>query len=410
MKISVIGLGFVGLTTALGFASKGLVVYGYENIPAKREKIENGMVPFFEPGLQDVLRSVIGKSFFVKESMAECVSDADVVMFCVGTPCNEEGAANLTYLTAAVAEASQYAPDDCFFVVKSTVPPGTVDNRIAPLVGKRPVAMNPEFLREGHAWDDFIDPDRIVIGTNSEAAGRILTICYESFGVPVHLTSPATAEFIKYLSNSLLATLISFSNEMADLADRIGKINISDAFHILCEDKRLKGAGIGHYIYPGCGYGGSCLPKDTKALKNAAHSFGKELEILGAVIATNEAMPTVTAEKIIAKTKTKEDSIGILGLSFKPGSDDVRDTPAARIIGELVARGYRNIYAYDPIANENFARAFDFPSIVYCDCVDAVCKHCAVVAVVTSWEEFLTLKEEYPKTAFVDCRYCLEER
>lgn len=409
MKIAVIGLGFVGLTSALGFASKGIEVYGYDAHSAKAETIAGGVVPFLEPGLEEALRRSLGTSFYVAQSMREAVEYADAVFFCVGTPCNDEGEANLEYIKAAVSEAAQYAPKKCVFTIKSTVPPSTVEQIIAPMAGQRPVAMNPEFLREGHAWEDFIFPDRVVVGVGCDEAWKILSEIYECFGASIYRTTTSTAEFIKYLSNSLLATLISFSNEMAEFAHANGNINISDAFHILWEDKRLRGAGISHYIYPGCGYGGSCLPKDTNALYSAGQKLGQKMPILSSVITTNEDMAHKTASRIAKCQPDKHRTIGILGLAFNPNSDDVRSTPAAGIIQELYAMGYSDIVAYDPVANQNFSKSYDFSRLKYCVSVDELCRQCEVVAIVTVWDEFQGLNLKYPGITFVDCRYFLSE-
>ena len=402
-------MGFVGLTSALGFATKGIEVLGYDVQKEKTNCIANGRVPFLEPHLEEALKKTLGKTFFVADTMQQAVSSAEVILFCVGTPCAETGEANLAYLCSAVKEAEHFAPAECIFTVKSTVPPSTVLKVVLPISGGHHVAMNPEFLREGHAWEDFMEPDRIVLGVENDEAWNVLSSLYECFEAPIYRTSATTAEFIKYLSNSLLATMISFSNEMAGLADNVGNINISDAFHILQEDKRMRGAGISHYIYPGCGYGGSCLPKDTKALLSVGRQNGVEMPILSSVIDTNDNMADRTAEKIISKLSSKEQKVGILGLAFNPHSDDVRSTPAAGIIGELAARGYTNILAYDPVANENFGKSYDFPFLQYCNTAEELCNQCSVAAIVTIWPEFARIDKRYPSTTFVDCRYFLKE-
>jgi UDPglucose 6-dehydrogenase len=208
-------------------------------------------------------------------------------------------------------------------------------------------------------------------------------------------------------SSDLLATLISYSNEMALMAESIGGINVADAFRILHQDHRLAGAGINAYIYPGCGYGGYCLPKDTAALSAAAKAREFTPRILDDVIGLNNQMTALTAQKIIRKTKSKDENIGILGLSFKPGSDDVRGTPAAKIITELVKAGYRNIIAYDPVANAAFERVYKLP-IVYRASASAVCGMCGTIAVITIWPEFKTIKRDYPEKRWIDCRYFME--
>lgn len=407
MKIAVIGLGFVGLTTALGFANKGFEVYGFDNDKKKSDAIEKGNIPFYEEGLSEALSSVLNKKFYVLPTMQEAVSEANAVFLCVGTPCNNEGEANLEYLKEAVTEAVKYILDDCVLIIKSTVPPGTTENIVASLANNKSVAMNPEFLREGCAWFDFMYPDRIIAGVGDDRATVVIKEIYEPFSVPIYFVSRSTAEFVKYLSNTLLANLISFSNEMAGLAEQIGNINVSDAFKVLCEDKRLKGAGICSYIYPGCGYGGSCLPKDTTALLTVSKKLNYKMPILDSVISTNTDMPVKTAKRIISKVADKDTNIGILGLSFKPNSDDVRFSPAVAVISELIKQGYHNIYAYDPMANETFARANHFSTVTYCDTSKDVCEHCSVVAIITTWKEFSEIDKSYPNVVFVDCRYFL---
>lgn len=408
MKIAVIGLGFVGLTTALGFAEKGLDVIGFDNDSIKTDRIKSGDIPFYEKGLAEVLERVLAKNFHVASNLSDALLDADAVFFCVGTPCNSEGEANLEYLKSAVKDAVKYTSDQCVFIVKSTVPPGTTENIITPLADGRSVAMNPEFLREGCAWYDFMYPDRIVAGVSDDRSKELLSKIYKKFEVPVYSVSVNTAEFIKYLSNTLLANLISFSNEMAGLAEMIGNINISYAFKVLCEDKRLKNSGICSYIYPGCGYGGSCLPKDTSALSALSKKYDYPMPVLDSVIQTNLDMPLRTAKKIISGVSDKKSNIGILGLSFKPDSDDVRYSPATAIISELQKQGYNNIFAYDPLANETFADANKALNVNYCDSADDVCKCCDVVAVVTIWQEFAGINQRYKNINFIDCRYFLD--
>ena len=412
MNISVIGLGFVGLTTALGFADKGFNVKGYDINTERLAKIENGIVPFFEPGLDEALKRTLGINFKIVSNAKDVVNNADVVFFCVGTPCDDDGKADLKYLISAIDSVVDILHETCVFVVKSTVPPGTVKNIIQKHVKEKNekiiVANNPEFLREGYCWNDFIEPDRIVCGCNDfdTHAIKILTDLYKPFNAPIHFVSQDTAEFIKYLSNSLLASLISFSNEMALVADAAGDVNIGKAFKVLHQDKRLKNASIKHYIYPGCGYGGYCLPKDTVALSANAKANGFVPRILDGVISLNDEMPKLTADKIKRNLRDKNEKIGILGLSFKPNSDDVRDSSAAKIIKILLDDGYKNIFAYDPQAMENFRQFYRF-DINYCESKEILCETCGYIALVTIWNEFKDIDNQFPAKQFVDCRYFL---
>ena len=411
MKILVVGAGFVGLTTALGFADKGHRVFAYDTNLLHSQKISKGEIPFFEKGLPEALERNLGTNFTILQNIDE-KQNVDIVFFCVGTPCNEEGKADLQYLRSAIEKVIVKINEDCLLVIKSTIPPGTTEREVIPFIRalgyKNEVVMNPEFLREGYCWKDFTEPDRIVCGmdTNNEDIKEIMSKLYAPFKAPIHFVTFSTAEFIKYLSNSLLAALISFSNEMAIIAENTGNISVGWAFKILHEDNRLKDAGISHYIYPGCGYGGYCLPKDTVALIQNAKDNGFMPSILQEVVLLNKNMPKITAEKIAKRAKKKTDRIGILGLSFKPNSDDVRDSSAGKIINELILQGYSNIYAYDPVANKKFEEAYAFP-IYYCLSKEEVCKNCSIVAIVTVWNEFKEINEQYSDIEWIDCRYFL---
>jgi len=412
LNLSIIGLGFVGLTTALGFADKGFKVSGYDINNDRADKINSGIVPFFEPGLTEALKRTLGSNFQIVSDVKEVINNTEAVFFCVGTPCDDDGKADLKYLLSAIDSVINLVPDTCVFVIKSTIPPGTTDNIIKKYVKEKRntifITNNPEFLREGYCWNDFIKPDRIVCGCNDRDthAINVLTDLYKPFNAPIHFVSPSTAEFIKYLSNSLLASLISFSNEMALIADAAGDINIGKAFKVLHQDKRLINAGISHYIYPGCGYGGYCLPKDTVALSANAKANSFVPRILEGVISLNDEMPCLTADKIKRKLKDKNEKIGILGLSFKPNSDDVRDSPAAKIIKILLADGYRNIFAYDPEAIESFKLFYKF-DINYSESIEELCGKCNYIAVITTWNIFANIDKKYPDKQFIDCRYFL---
>ena len=412
INVAVCGLGFVGLTTALGFADKGFEVCGYDINMQRAATIKSGKLPFFEPGLDTALIRNNNKTFFVAETGEEAVKNADAVFFCVGTPCNDDGKADLTYMFAAIDAVIDVVKNDCVFVMKSTIPPGTVSEEIEPYLSKKgfkgSLANNPEFLREGYCWDDFMNADRIVCGVaeNDERAENLLSALYKPFNAPVHFVSYNTAEFIKYLSNSMLASMISFSNEMSLIADAVGGIEIGKAFKILHEDKRLAGSGIASYIYPGCGYGGYCLPKDTVAMSAKAKDKGFSPHILDGTIALNEQMPEYTANKIKTAAGETNAKIGILGLSFKPDSDDVRDSSSAKIIKILLRDGYKNIFAHDPIAKDMFSSEYDL-EITYCDTKEDVLELADVVAVVTAWSEYKEIRKAYPDKKIIDLRYCL---
>lgn len=410
MQIAVFGLGFVGLTAALGFADRGFIVRGFDSDFGRAAEIAGGAVPFYEPGLREALDRTAGKRFFIERDAAAAVRGCDCALFCVGTPGRADGSADLTHIFAAIDSVAAAVDKECVFVIKSTIPPGTLNGRVLPYIRAKglqnPLAVNPEFLREGKCWEDFTRPDRIVLGVDDDAAKAALAKLYASFDAPLYFVLPNTAEFIKYLSNSLLATLVSYANEMALLAAAVGGIEVASAFRVLHEDRRLAGAGINAYIYPGCGYGGYCLPKDTAALSALGRAVGSETRIIDGVTSLNEAMPQLTAAKIKRAAGGGSGKIGVLGLSFKPLSDDVRDSSAAKIIAALIADGYRDIIAYDPVATSQFQQLYGL-NINYSASARAVCEACDTIALVTAWEEFHGLDREYPDKRWVDCRYCL---
>lgn len=414
MAVTVFGLGFVGLTTALGFSHFGYKVYGVD-VDAERKKIlRAGNLPFLEPQMDKVLREHLNKNFFVTEDVAAAVADSEIIYYCVGTPYGADGSADLKYLFSAVDMTIAAVADEKFrvLVTKSTIPPSTTAEKIIPYVEEKTggsknfaVANNPEFLREGHCWEDFLGADRIVIGCDNEKAREMLVRLYAPMNIPIKCVTPNTGEFIKYLSNTLLATLISFSNEMAQVADTIGNIEVAEAFRILHMDKRWNGCNMTSYVYPGCGYGGYCLPKDTNAMFAQSRAKGFEPQILKNVIATNDNRPKNIAAHIV-RDLPKNSTVGILGLSFKPLSDDVRDTPALRIIREILAAGYEKIVAYDPAANEEFARRYPDVPIKILSSAREVYDAADVLAIVTAWEEFRSVPS-FGDKKIVDCRYML---
>ena len=418
MVITVFGLGFVGLTTSLGFAEYGHTVYGVEISEGRLDTIRQGKLPFLEPGLDEALTRHLNKRFLPIgiEGLEEAVRQSDCVYYCVGTPYGKDGQADLTYLFGAIEQTLAERPQDRYqvLVVKSTIPPSTTSQKIIPFIEEKGlkvgtdlgVANNPEFLREGHCWDDFMNADRIVLGVSDDRSANMLRQVYATVKEPVFCVSLNTGEFIKYLSNTLLATLISYSNEMSIVADTIGGIDTAEAFRILHMDKRWGGATMASYVYPGCGYGGYCLPKDTNALYAVTRTAGFDAQILHHVIDTNDHMPSFIAQKIIrAIGNDKEQRIGILGLSFKPGSDDVRDTPSAKIIKALMDAGYKNICGYDPVAIDEFKKYYPLP-IDYVTSYADILGQAQSLVITTAWPEFANVRERTDKPV-VDCRYML---
>lgn len=414
--VTVIGLGFVGLTTALGFAEYGHKVYGIEINPLRLATIQSGHLPFLEPGLDEALKRHLGKNFIPTTDWNLAVTNSKYIYYCVGTPYGEDGQADLSYLYEAIRQTLNVIDDDKFrvLVTKSTIPPSTTQQKIIPFLRaegwKIPeqlsIANNPEFLREGHCWEDFIHADRIVLGVSDERSEKMLKELYANSGVPVFSVSLNTGEFIKYLSNVSLACLISFSNEMSIAADKIGGIDVANAFRILHMDKRWQDGSIRNYLYPGCGYGGYCLPKDTNAFYEVAKKAGFDGKILKNIIHLNNIMPEVAVQRIIDVIgEDKEICIGILGLSFNPGSDDIRDTPSAKIIANLNNKGYINIIAYDPVAMEKFKTSY---ALKY-QCMpkyETVLEQADVLVITTAWPQFADIRTRTIKQ-IVDCRYML---
>lgn len=416
-SITVLGLGFVGLTTALAFAEKGNQVYGYDVDYERRDVIKNGRLPFIEPGLDIALYNHLNKNFIVVDTLEKALKESNFIFLCVGTPSKENGEVDLTHIYSALDSISPYLESDKYkvVVVKSTVPPSTTSDKIISYLKKKglhvskkfAVANNPEFLREGYCWEDMLNGDRIVCGVEDKKAEELLFSLYKNFNIPFFSVSLNTGEFIKYLSNTLLATMISYSNEMIKVANAVGGIQIKKAFQILHKDKRWGNGTMSSYVYPGCGYGGYCLPKDTKALYRLALDKGYEPMILKNVIDVNNSMPKFFVDEI-EKVAKKESKIGVLGLSFKPGSDDVRDTSAAKIIKLLFNKGYENIFAYDPIAINEFRNKYKFGKVNYCNSLDELCSKSDVLVLTTAWEEFKNISNKYKEKIIIDCRYFLE--
>ncbi len=415
-KVTVFGLGFVGLTTALGFAEKGHTTFGFDVNHERMEMIIKGVIPFMEPGLNEALTRHLDNKFFLVENPIDAVRQSDFIFLCVGTPCGANGQADLKYIYSAINMFSDILNDGKYrvMVIKSTVPPSTTQEKVTSYLRERGlipgkafgISNNPEFLREGRCWDDFINADRIVCGVCDDKSSQMLQTLYREFNAPFFAVSLNTAEFIKYLSNTLLSTMISYANEMSKIGDVIGDIDIKDAFKVLHIDKRWGGCNMASYVYPGCGYGGYCLPKDTQAMYAASLEKGFEPMILKKVIETNESMPDFMAHKI-CKILSPSDNIGILGLSFKPDSDDVRDSASGKIIAKLIEAGYHNLLAYDPIANEAFKKDNEEFKLIYCASLEEIQKRADVLVILTAWQEFLNVNEIYPDKTIIDCRYVL---
>jgi len=412
--IGVLGLGFVGLTTALGFSDHGIVTFGYDTDEAKVSDIAAGKIPFFEPGLKEALHRNMKNNFRIAVSMEQLVDNSNVIFVCVGTPENKDGSADLSFIRKAVEGIVKNTKtgEEKLILIKSTVPPSTTDSMqefVNVVAGKNNnsivVGSNPEFLREGHAWEDFVHPDRIVVGLDNRDMQKYVKFIYNNFGSQIIFTNPRTAEFLKYLSNTLLSTMISFSNEMSVIAHKIGGIDIPEAFKLLHMDKRFYGnpSGIISYIYPGCGYGGYCLPKDTLAISSVARQHGFKPVLIDANLSVNESIMELLLENFFKLGYEKSIPIGVLGLSFKPESDDVRSTPALRCIQSLLHHGYINIMVHDPKAMESFRTNYPDLNVQFIQKAADLIQIANVVFIVTAWQDFSNL--DFKGKEVIDLRY-----
>ncbi|OBZ07883.1 UDP-glucose 6-dehydrogenase [Bacillus sp. FJAT-27264] len=411
--VTVIGLGFVGVTTALALAEKGNQVFGFDINEDRVNFLRSGRLPFIEPGLDKALVRHLNRGFNITGDPIAAILESDYIFLCVGTPGKEDGEADLSYIYSALDLLT--AVDDGKYrviVLKSTIPPSTTKEKVLPYLKEKGVklgthfglANNPEFLREGKCWEDMMYADRIVCGVSDVKSEEALRSLYSDFETPFFSVSLNTGEFIKYLSNTLLATMISYSNEMAKAADAIGDIQIKEAFKILHKDRRWGDATMSSYVYPGSGYGGYCLPKDIEAMVAKAQSKGYDPKLLKEVVSVNDSMPRYMVGKVISTVRDKTKKIGILGLSFKPESDDVRDSTSAKIIKLLISEGFDNIIAYDPVANQSFAEHYNM-NIEYASSKEEIYLASDILVLVTAWKEFGDVINYIDREKLIDCRY-----
>jgi len=404
MKISIIGCGYVGAVTGACLAELGNEICFIDIDPKKLEDIESHKSPIFEPGL-DALLKKNSPRITTNRSIHQGIQGTDCSFICVGTPSNDDGSINLDYIRNAAEEIGQAlkAMESHCIIVKSTVVPGTTDNVVIPVLEKESgkkagknfsVATNPEFLKEGDALNDFFNPDRIVMGTADEYGKKLLEELYRQFTCPKFSTTIKTAEMIKYASNAFLATKISFANEIGNICKETG----IDAYEV------FKGVGLDTRISPaffrcGIGFGGSCFPKDVNALVAFSKSINIDTPLLMSVLSVNEKQPLHLIELLkrhISPIKGKK--IGILGLSFKPDTDDIRDSRAIPLISQLLKEGAR-VIAYDPMAINQFRNLY--PEIEYARSANGTMVTDAVM-IVTEWDEFRDL--DYTGKIVIDGR------
>ncbi|HEY9818181.1 MAG TPA: UDP-glucose/GDP-mannose dehydrogenase family protein [Candidatus Obscuribacterales bacterium] len=434
MKVSVAGTGYVGLVSGVCLAEKGHQIICIDIDPVKVDKINQGIPPIYEDGLEDLLKKNIGQSLSATTNLRQAVLDTDISLIAVGTPF-DGNEIDLKYIKTVARQIGEVIKDKTTYhtvVVKSTVVPGTTDEVVLPILeeasGKKAgvdfgVGMNPEFLKEGEAIEDFMYPDRIVYGGVNDKSIQVLQELYAVFeGVDQLATNCRTAEMIKYTANSLLATMISFSNEIANLCTSTGGIDVTEVTRGVHLDKRLTpiledGTRIvpsfTTYIEAGCGFGGSCFPKDVKALIAYGKKQGNAMQILDSVIAVNEKQP---ARLITLLQKHYPDlkgvKVAVLGYAFKPGTDDIRESPALPVTQTLLDAG-AVVQGYDPIAQHEAQKVFGEGTVNFCPDVDTAIAGAQAIIIITRWAEFKALPEMIaslePQPVVIDGRRMLDK-
>lgn len=402
MRIAMIGTGYVGLVSGACFSEFGVDVVCVDKDASKIDRLNNGQIPIYEPELDSLVEKNVkaGRLSFTTD-LVDGIKGADAVFIAVGTPMKDgDGHADLTYVYDAAKEVAAAMDGYTVIVTKSTVPVGTGDEiekimREARPNGEFDVVSNPEFLREGSAINDFMRPDRVVIGAHSEKAQDVMRNLYRPLFLietPILFTGRRTAELIKYAANTFLATKITFINEIADLCEQVGA-DVQDVSKGIGLDGRIGSK----FLHAGPGYGGSCFPKDTLALVKTAQDFGSPIKIVEAVVEVNERRKLQMADKIIAACggSVEGKKIAILGLTFKPNTDDMRDSPSLAIVPALV-KGGANVHAFDPQGMDEARTMIE--GIEWCDGAYEALDGADVVAIVTEWNEFRALDLERMKS------------
>jgi UDPglucose 6-dehydrogenase len=383
-QVCVVGAGYVGLTTASCLAQIGHTVIGIDVDSAKIESLTKGIISIVEDGLEDITQKMLeSEQLTFQFGYSERIKSCEFIFLCVPTPQDEYGSADLTYIREAANSLSPYLASNSVIVNKSTVPVGST-LVVEEIIRRNDVYVvsNPEFLREGSAVHDFLHPDRIVVGSSNKQAAQRVAALYQSLNAPVLICDPASAETIKYAANAFLATKLSFANAIAALCEHVGA-NIDDVMEGMGQDKRIGN----QFLKPGPGWGGSCFPKDTRALVKIAESAGYDFQLLRGVIDFNE----IQFDRIVNKVcnavgdSLKGMNIAILGLTFKAHTNDLRDSPALRIVEQLKKLG-ATINAYDPTVNESVHGINVYKTAIEaCATVDAI-------LIATEWPEFTSLR------------------
>jgi UDPglucose 6-dehydrogenase len=395
MKIAVVGTGYVGLVTGTCFAETGNQVTCIDIDKTKVDKLVNGQITIYEPGLEKIfLRNLKDGRLHFTTNLAEGIKDAAIIFLALPTPPGEDGSADLKYILGVAEDLGKILTDYKVIVDKSTVPVGTADKVHAAIAknykGEFAVVSNPEFLREGVAVDDFMKPDRVVVGTSNERAKKIMTDLYAPFvrsGNPVIFMDEKSAELTKYAANSFLAVKISFMNEVARLCEKVGA-DVDMVRKGIGSDERIGK----RFLFPGIGYGGSCFPKDVQAIVKSASDVSYDFEILNAVMKVNEEQKLFLMPKIKAyfKNDLKGKHFAMWGLSFKPNTDDIREAPALYMIKELLAAG-ATVTAFDPEGMHNVQTQTEVGTkINYATNQYEALKNADALIIATEWSEFRT--------------------
>lgn len=414
MKIAVVGTGYVGLVTGTCLSEIGHTVTCIDIDQKKVDKMRAGISPIFEPGLDELmLKNIEEKRLFFTTNHEDGFNGADVIYIAVGTPEKEDGSANLTFVELVAKDIAANVKRDVVVVTKSTVPVGTNDwikeviqTNLAHDVQVE-IVSNPEFLREGSAIFDSFNGDRIVIGSNSENASAILEEINKPFGLPIFKTDIRSAEMIKYAANAFLATKISFINEISNICEKL-HANVEDVANGMGQDSRIGS----QFLNAGIGYGGSCFPKDTKALIQIAGNVEYDFDLLKGVVRVNQKQQEILLNKLTARFDSlKGKKIAILGLAFKPNTDDMREAASIVIAKHLIEQG-ANVFAYDPVAMDNAKRIFDTNVNFATSTVEAL-KGANAALILTEWNEFkdldLSLFIEHMKLPVIfDGRNCYD--
>lgn len=396
MNIAIIGTGYVGLVTGTCFADMGINVVCVDTDAVKVENLRQGIVPIYEPGLDELVKKnhTAGRLAF-STSLKDVLPDVEVVFIAVGTPPDEDGGADLKYVLNVAREIGENIDSYKLVVTKSTVPVGTselVRKEISSCLKERGVevefdiASNPEFLKEGAAIKDVMSPDRVVVGVDNERARKLMSKLYRPFLVSsdrMLFTDIPSAEMIKYASNAMLATRISFMNDIANLCDLVGA-NVNMVRKGIGSDARIGTK----FLYPGCGYGGSCFPKDVKALMHTAEEHGYTMRVLAAVEEVNERQKTLLFEKLLRHFNGKLEglTVAIWGLAFKPETDDMREAPSLVLIDKMTAAGV-TVRVYDPVAMDECRRRLG-DKVIYCTDIYDAATGADAIMLVTEWKEF----------------------